>query len=73
MEYLRVTFNGTRATRTVLIDGEPNGQTEDVLRLGAGTYTVKLDGAADYTPKWRRPTLQDTTRDNPCEVSFDKA
>ena len=73
MEFLLVTLNGTQATRGVLIDGEPNGNTGEVLRVEAGTHFIKLDDGDDFIPSYRRPTVSGTTRDTPCEVTFEKA
>jgi hypothetical protein len=70
MEYVIIKYS---EERTVIIDGEPDGLTGDVLLVEKGTHTFKMDGDQDYTPKWRRPVVQDTTSISPMEVNFEKS
>lgn len=70
MEYLLVQFSGIRR---VLVDGEPNGHTGEVIELEAGTYSVSLGPPADFTPSRRRIVLSGTNALEPREMSFDEA
>jgi hypothetical protein len=70
MEYVIIDYC---EKRTVIIDGDPDGDTGDLLMVEKGTHTFKLDGDQDYTPKWRRVVVKNTTSISPMEVSFEKA
>jgi hypothetical protein len=70
MEYVKVKYP---TSRTVFIDGAESGQTNTVLRVGRGTYTINLGEPRDYTPMWRRPTVQNTGVNSPMEVEFEEA
>lgn len=69
MEYVKVTFP-TR--RRVYIDDEPNGYTNEVLRVDAGTHVFELGKRANYRPSSQRVTVKDTTVLEPMEVAFSK-
>jgi hypothetical protein len=69
MEYVKVTFP-TR--RRVYIDDEPNGYTNEVLRIDAGTHVFELGKRANYRPGWRTVTVKDTTVLEPMEVAFSR-
>jgi PEGA domain len=67
MEYVKVTFP---TDRPVYIDGEENGNTNEVLRVEAGTHVFELGNAANYRPAQRKVTVQDTTALEPLEIVF---
>ena len=67
MEYVKVTFP-TR--RLVYIDGEESGNTNEVLRVEAGTHVFELGNIANYRPASRTVTVQDTTVLEPREIAF---
>ena len=68
MEYIIVNYP---ETRTVFIDGEDNGETGKRLRVEEGTHTINLGDPRDYRPKWRRPTVTDTTTVHPMVIEFE--
>lgn len=68
MEYIIVQYPDVR---TVYIDGEENGSTGDTLRVEEGTHTINLGDPRDYTPKWRRPQVTDTSARQPMIVEFE--
>jgi hypothetical protein len=70
MEYVIVRFP---RTRTVCIDGEESGETDERLRVEEGTHTINLGQPRDYAPKWRRPTVTGTTPLRPMEIEFEEA
>ena len=72
MEYIIVRFP---RKRTVYIDAdeEGSGQTDERLRVEEGTHTINLGDPRDYKPKWRRPTVTDTTPLKPMEIEFEEA
>ena len=67
MEYVKVTFP---TDRLVYIDGEENGNTNEVLRVEAGTHLFALGNLANFRPATRTVTVQDTTALEPLEVKF---
>jgi hypothetical protein len=69
MEYVKVTFP-TR--RRVYIDDEPNGYTNEVLRVDAGTHVFELGKRANYRPSSHTVTVKDTTVLEPMEVAFSR-
>ncbi len=69
MEYLIVRFS---ETRRVLVDKVDQGRTDDVIELETGTYTITLSPPKNYTPKWRRVALSNTSPIKPKEVTFAK-
>ncbi len=70
MEYLTVQFP---ESRTVLINGEANGQTGEIIELEAGTQTVSLAPPDDFTPPSQTVVLQNTSPLSPHDVTFEKA
>jgi hypothetical protein len=67
MEYVKVTFP---TSRLVTIDDEENGNTNEVLRVDAGTHVFSLGKLANFRPASRTVTVQDTTVLEPLEVKF---
>ncbi len=67
MEYARVKFP---TDRFVYIDDERNGQTNDVLRVDAGTHIFDLGPLANYRPASRKVTVRNTTVLEPLEIEF---
>lgn len=67
MEYVRVKFP---TDRYVYIDDEQNGQTNDVLRVDAGTHIFDLGPLTNYRPASRKVTVQNTTVLEPLEIAF---
>jgi len=67
MEYVRVTFP---TSRLVYIDGEEGGNTNEVLRVEAGTHLFQLGNLANYRPASRKAVVQDTTALEPLEIAF---
>jgi hypothetical protein len=69
MEFLVVVFEESRG---VIVDDTPQGDTNVLLELEAGTYTVKLADPKDYAPDEHLVTLENTTAVNPKEITFTK-
>ncbi len=67
MEYVKVTFP---TNRLVYIDGEENGNTNEVLRVAAGTHVFELGNLQNFRPASRKVTVQDTTVLEPLEIAF---
>ena len=67
MEFVIVTFP---TNRLVYIDGEENGNTNEVLRVDAGTHVFELGNLANFRPASRKVTVQDTTVLEPLEIAF---
>jgi hypothetical protein len=67
MEYIYVDF---REQRRVLVDDTECGDTNKTLRVQRGTYTISLDGDADYEPPSQQVTVANTTFDDPMRVQF---
>ena len=67
MEYVKVTFP---TDRTVYIDDEANGDTNEVLRVETGTHVFTLGSLANYRPGSRTVTVRDTTALEPLEIAF---
>jgi len=67
MEYVKVLFP---TDRLVYIDGEENGNTNEVLRIEAGTHVFELGNLANYRPASRKVTVEDTTVLEPLEIAF---
>ena len=53
------------------IDGDPGGNTGEVLWVEKGTHRFQLDDPQNYKPKWRQPVVKNTTFASPMEVSFE--
>jgi hypothetical protein len=67
MEYVKVLFP---TNRLVYIDGEENGNTNEVLKVEAGTHVFELGNLANYRPASRKVTVEDTTVLEPLEIAF---
>ena len=67
MEYLIV---HCPQRRSVIVDGILHGETEKLIELEAGTYTITLEPADGCQPPRIQVVLQNTTLIKPCEVSF---
>ena len=67
MEHVIVTFP---TNRFVYIDGEENGNTNEVLRVEAGTHVFELGNLANFRPASRKVTVQATTVLEPLEIAF---
>ncbi len=66
-EFITVTFD---RSRTVVIDGAPNGTTNKTLRVSRGVHRIDLGSNMNYEPSFRRPTVTGTTKNNPMVVEF---
>ena len=60
----------TQYTRLVYIDGEPNGRTNEMLRVDAGTHVFELGNLDNFQPAQRKLLVQDTSVLEPLEVAF---
>ena len=69
MEYIRVTYP---TKRSVYVDGELTGDTNEVLRVEAGTHKFDLGPPADYQPASQDVVVTGTTIFLPMEVAFTK-
>jgi hypothetical protein len=67
MEFVKVTFP---TDRLVYIDGEENGNTNEVLRVDAGTHVFALGNLANYRPGSRTVVVKDTSALEPLEIVF---
>jgi len=67
MEHVRVTFP---TVRLVYIDGEESGNTNEVLRVDAGTHLFALGNLANYRPASRKVMVRDTTALEPLQIRF---
>ena len=70
MEYVIVKYP---IKRTVLVDGEKSGFTNEILRMDEGTHTFELDGVKDYKPLSQTLEIKGTNSVNPKGVTFEKA
>ena len=69
MEHIIVRFVDDRE---VLVDNVPMGVVGKKLRVNAGRHTIKLRGAQNYSPSYRRPNVRGTSPSSPMEVTFEK-
>ena len=69
MEYVVVRFS---QKRTVYIDGNESGETDEILRVGPGDHVFRLGGLENYEPKEIPKRIQDTTPLNPIEITFEE-
>ena len=67
MEFVIVKF---RKSRTVFIDGNEAGLTNETLRVNEGYHTFSLDGPADFNPQEQTVKILNTTEAGPQEVNF---
>jgi hypothetical protein len=68
MEFLLVHFP---RSRRVIVDGEFNGRTGEIIELEAGTHVISLGPPLNFTPSERRIVLKDTDPVAPREINFD--
>lgn len=68
-EYLVVAFPHQR---TVLINGESMGYTNDLLELEGGRYEVTLDPPPDFAPAKHEIRLRHTSALSPMRVEFEE-
>ena len=68
MEFVIVRFPGTR---TVFIDGGPQGDTNLTKRVDAGPHDFDLGSPMNYVPNLVHRNVQGTTIDRPMEVVFE--
>jgi hypothetical protein len=66
-EFIIVTFD---RSRKVVIDGAPNGSTNQTLRVSRGVHRIDLGSNMNYEPSFRRPTVTGTTTTSPMIVAF---
>jgi hypothetical protein len=66
-EFIIVTFD---RSRKVVIDGAPNGSTNQTLRVARGVHRIDLGSDVNYEPSFRRPTVTGTTKTSPMIVEF---
>lgn len=67
MEFVIVFF---RESRTVLIDGDEGGFTNETLRVNQGFHTFSLEGPADFTPQKQMIKIENTVEASPQGVNF---
>ena len=58
--------------RDLMVDGEKQGTTNQLIELTAGTHTITLGPPEDFFPKMMKVVLKDTTVVSPREVRFEK-
>ena len=58
--------------RDLMVDGEKQGTTNQLIELAAGTHTITLGPPEDFSPKMMKIVLKDTTVISPREVRFEK-
>jgi hypothetical protein len=66
-EFIIVTFD---RSRKVVIDGAPNGSTNQTLRVSRGVHRIDLGSNMNYEPSFRRPTVTGTSKTSPMIVEF---
>jgi hypothetical protein len=66
-EFLLVKFP---ESRPLLVNKIPQGRTNIVVRLEAGTYDIALDGRTNYSPDVQKVTLRFTAITNPIVLTF---
>jgi hypothetical protein len=69
MEYLLVKFQESRG---VIVDGDSEGMTNQVLELETGTHSVTLEPPIDFTPDLHEFLLRKTSVISPRVISFEK-
>lgn len=57
-------------SRQLLINDVPQGWTNIVVRLEAGTYEISLAGRRDFSPDSQTVTLRFTAITHPAEITF---
>ena len=69
MEYVLVQFPEDRG---VILDGNPNGRTNETLPVEQGTHLFSLEGDG-YTPEEQETFVSETTADHPLKIVFTPA
>jgi hypothetical protein len=67
MEFVRVTFGTTRSVR---VDGAVRGQTNDIIRMQAGTHSFDLGTPKDYSPSRIMTQVTGTSLPSPMVITF---
>jgi hypothetical protein len=67
MEYVKVTYP---TKRSVNVDDEPTGDTDEILRMDAGTHSFDLGPPIDYDPASHEIDVTGTTILRPMVVVF---
>src|SRR5918995_3712879 len=70
MEFVIVRFP---TVRNVNMDGAPQGKTDKLLRVQAGTHRFDLGVPPDYTPGSQTRKVIGTTMASPMEILFTRA
>ena len=58
--------------RDLMVGGEKQGTTNQLVELAGGTHTITLGPPEDFSPKMMKIVLKDTTVISPREVRFEK-
>lgn len=66
-EFIRVEYD---RRRRVVIDGSPNGFTNDTITVSRGPHRVTLGVPVNYEPAFRKPTVTGTTATSPMVLQF---
>jgi hypothetical protein len=66
-EFIKVVYD---RNRRVVIDGSPNGFTNEAISVSRGPHRITLGVPVNYEPSFRKPTVVNTTASNPLEVEF---
>jgi hypothetical protein len=69
MKYVEIRFS---KNRKVFIDNKENGETNKILRIGAGTHAFHLGEPKDYRPYEIICTIQSTTALKPEIIKFEE-
>jgi len=69
MEYVIVSFP---TDRSVFIDGEKGGRTNEKLRVEAGTHEFDIGSPLDYEPGLQEIEVAETTVLQPMEIVFSR-
>ena len=69
-EFLRVEYD---RRRRVVIDGAPNGFTNETITVSRGPHRITLGVPVNYTPTFRKITATGTTPSSPLGVPFTRA
>jgi len=66
-EFVRVNYD---RSRRVVIDGSPNGFTNEAISVSRGPHRITLGVPVNYEPSFRKPTVVNTTAASPLEIEF---
>ena len=56
--------------RRVIVDGVPNGYTNEIIEVLAGTRVFELEGRKNYKPLRLTVNLSYTSQNAPSEITF---